>query len=348
MKFLWIVRAALALLVLVGSKFAFADTPPSKVAVLSFSSVGNATSARLDAARDATRSAVIQSGHRLPTDSEMLTAQMASKDGVADTSGEYRAAGRASGSAWTIAGRVEDHGTSYRLELEVCQVESGRVESLAREVDPAQAPAQIGEMLALLLRPEGIANAEIPWERTPTTVAPPPKPVEPAPPPTPAGPPPAPAQRHAYAEGRPFALGVGMSVLGALSRPSNARGPSTAALIDGVGAYAIESVPGLEARVHGAGAIVGPSSFSIDGGARYAFPVAPTLRVFAGPELAVGAFFPLGGDRSGRFLARGAAFAAIGIGDRVQVEVSGDLAVAPGSSGTLLFGGATLRGLARF
>ena len=161
-------------------------------------------------------------------------------------------------------------------------------------------------------------------------------------------PPAPPAQRHVYAEGRPFALGVGVGVLGALSRPSNARGPSTAALIDGVAAYAIESVPGLEARLHGAGAIAGPTSFSIDGGARYAFPVVPSARVFAGPELAAGAFFPLGGERTARFLARGAAIVALGIGDRVQLEISGDVAVAPGGGGTLLFGGGTLRGLARF
>src|SRR5512140_1575321 len=97
-----------------------------KVAVLPFTSVGQATSADLTAARDATKAAALAKGHILATDSEMLAAQMSTKDGSADTSEEYRAAGRASGAAWTVAGRVDPKEGGYRLELEVCQVDSGR------------------------------------------------------------------------------------------------------------------------------------------------------------------------------------------------------------------------------
>src|SRR5215472_10875753 len=146
--------AAFALGLFGWSAQAWAD----KVAVLPFLSVGNATSAQLDAAGVATRTAAVQLGHKLPTDAEMLTAKMATKDGVADTSQEYRAAGRASSSDWTVVGLVEQHGASYRLELEACQVDSGRVESVAREVDTSRAAGQIGEMLAVLLRPEGIGS----------------------------------------------------------------------------------------------------------------------------------------------------------------------------------------------
>ena len=56
-----------------------------KVAVLPFQAVSGATSADLDASRAATRTAVTALAHKLPTDAEMLTAQMSSKDGVADT-----------------------------------------------------------------------------------------------------------------------------------------------------------------------------------------------------------------------------------------------------------------------
>jgi hypothetical protein len=329
-------------LVLLLPRVALAD----KVAVLPFTSAGQATSQELDLAREATRAAVRQKGHTLPTDSEMLSAQMSTKDGVADTSLEYRAAGRASGSQWTVAGRVDPRGGPYGLELEVCQVDSGRVESLTREIDPPEATQQIGEMLAILLRPEGIANADIPWERM--VKKPPTQPVPPTPPPGPPPPPPKPAVRHAYAENRPVALGAGGAVLAAVVRPGNARGPSTAGLVEASGGYALAQVPGLELRGDFALAVAGPGSVSFDAGARYAVPVAPTVRLFAGPEAAVGAFFPTGGDRSARFLARGSAFVALGIGEQAQLELAGDAAVAPGGSGTLVLVGGTLRALVRF
>src|SRR5689334_5455919 len=90
--------AAVALAATLASRIALAD----KVVVLPFSSVGNATSVELEGARVATRAAVAERAHTLPTESEMLASQQASKDGVADTSQEYRAAGQAVGAAWTV------------------------------------------------------------------------------------------------------------------------------------------------------------------------------------------------------------------------------------------------------
>ncbi len=318
-----------------------------KVLVLPFTSVGQATSKELDDARVATKSAVAQKGHTLPSDSEVLSAQMATKDGVADTSQEYRAAGRASGSQWTVAGRVDPRGATYRLELEAGQVDSGRVESLAREIEPSDAVNQIGEMLALLLRPEGIANADIPWKRGQPKPQPP-KPAAPPTPPLPPPPPPPPAVKHTYAEGHPIAVGAGVALTGAVSRPQNAMGPGTALLVAASGGYALDAVPGLEIRGDVAGSVLGPGSILADAGARYAIAVAPTARLFAGPEATVGAFFPTGGDRSARFYARGSAFVALGLGDRVQIEASGDFAAALGGSSALVFAGGALRGLVRF
>ncbi len=322
-----------------------------KVAVLPFISVGNATSAQLDEARNATRAAVTSLGHKLPTDAELLTAQMATKDGVADTRDEYRAAGRASSSDWTIAGHVEQHGATYRLELEACQVDSGRVESVAREIDPAQASREISEMLAVLVRPEGVGTGELPWERggpPPSAPPPAPPPPKPAPKPSPPPPPPSPAVRHVYAENHPYAVGGGVAVLTALARPSNAVGNPTALLLSFAGGYTIDSVPGLEVRADASGALVGPGSVSADVGARYALAVAPTARIFVGPEATLGGFFTTGGDKTARLLLHGAAFAAVGIGERIQLEAAGDLAYAVGGSGGLLLAGGTLRGLVRF
>ncbi len=283
----------------------------------------------------------------------MLTAEMAVKDGVADTSEEYRAAGRASSSDWTVSARVDLHGAHYRIELEACQVSSGRVESLAREIDPPQATPQIGEMIAILLRPEGIANVDIPWEHAappPPPLPPPTPPTPPAPPspPSPPKPPEPPPVRHAYAEGHPIAFGLEAGGFAAFARPSNARGPRGSANIGGVVGYAIETVPGLELRGELAGAVAGPQAVYFDVGARYALMVVPTLRMYAGPELGLGGFFPVGGDKSARFLGRGSLFAGIGIGERFQVEGFGDLALAPGGSGTIALVGGGARVVVRF
>jgi len=333
---------------------AFAATPAfaDKVAVLPFLNTSAATSLDLDSARNATRLAVTALSHSLPTDGEMLTAQMSSKDGVADTGEEYRAAGRASTSDWTIVGHVEGHGPTYRLELDVCQVSSGRIESLAREVSPAQASSQIGEMLGLLLRPEGIASSAIPWERgvPPVPVAPPPPPPAVATPDAPTSPPQAPAPpdvQHRYADEHPLGLGVSTSVLTAFSRPANATGSAASALAGIAGAYALRGVPGLEVRADVDWSFAGPGSVTVDAGARYAIPIAPSLRLFAGPEATLGAFFASGADKTARALLQGAAFVALGLGTRFQLELAGSLAYAAGSP-SLSLGGGTLRGLVRF
>ena len=162
-------------LVLCAASPALAD----RVAVLPFSAAKTSTKPELDQARAWTREAVIAKGHVPPSPGEMLSAEQAVTDGSPDTSQEYRAAGKASGSQWTVTGRIDRHDapparlpdgteedgyTTYRIELEVCQVDTGRVESLAREIDPDEASVQLAEMLGLLLRPEGIKNVVLPWD----------------------------------------------------------------------------------------------------------------------------------------------------------------------------------------
>lgn len=335
-----------------------------KVVVLPFSAPKGAAKTELDQARVWTNAAVVSRGHTIPNASETASAELAVVDGSPDTSSEYRAAGQASGSQWTVTGRLErsdvasttladgsEEGgyTLYRVELEACQVESGRVESLVREIDPDEAPVEIGEMLALLLRPEGVADAPLPWASAPRKK----KRAKPAPAPETAPPPPvsppepaAPARR--YAEGHPLALGLFVGVSNALSRPDVARGPSWAMPVGGVLGYAIESVPGLELRGLVAAQAVGPRSLEVSAGARYAIAVLPRHRVYVGPELLLGAHVALGAAQTARALGHGSAFLAWGVSEHVQLEIAGDLSAALGGTGTLLLGGGSLRGLYRF
>lgn len=337
-----------------------------KIAVLPFSSPKNLPRPELEEARAWTREAVTKKGHTYATPDEMVSAEAVVKDGVPDTSSEYIAAGKVVNAPWTLAAHVErtdypptaaEEGyTTYRVELEACQVGTGRVESLSREILPGDADA-IAEMIALLVRPEGLANADIPWERAgverpkpkPKPLPPPTK--EPPPPPPPTEPPPPeapPAPRPIYGAGHPFMLGASIGVTNALARPDNARGSSWGMPVGGVLGYAFpEAAPGLELRASVTGQAVGPRALEIAGGARYAF--APlNVPLFVGPEILLGTHVALGADPTARFLAHGALFAAYAITDNLQAEIAGDLAVAAGGTGSLLLGGGTARVVVRF
>ena len=332
---------ALALLAWSGS--ALAD----KVAVLPFLGPPGASQQQIDEVRIATKNAVTVRTHTLASDAELTSAQMAVADGVADTSAEYRAAGRAATSQWTVVGHLLPRDGYWHLELEACQVETGRVESLMRNVDPRVGTAQIAEMLALLIRPEGLGTAEIPWANEPPPVIKPPPPPPPPPPPQP--PPPPPAIKHAYAENFPIAVGLGFGLNGAFSRPAGAVGSSFS--FDGLvsGEYAFAAVPGLALRGNFGAELYGHGAIFVDAGARYAIPLVPSMRLFFGPEITLGAFFlPSSGDKEPRFLLRTDVFAAMGLGERVQIEVAFDVSSAFGGSGAIILGGGIARGMIRF
>lgn len=154
--------------------------------------------------------------------------------------------------------------------------------------------------------------------------------------------------RHAYAEEHPIGVGLSASVLSAVSRAPNASGSATSVLVGGSFGYALAAVPGLELRGNLSGSVAGPQSISADVGARYAFPIVPTARIFAGPEVGIGVFGALGGEKVARFLMRGALVGIVGLGARVQLEAAADLDYAAGGSASLLLVGGTLRGLFRF
>jgi hypothetical protein len=338
-----------------------------KVAVMPFTSTNNVPRTELEEARKWTRDAVTKRGHTYATANEMVSAEAAVRDGVADTSQEDLAAGNAADAQWTLAGRVErnDHPsatlpdgreeegyTTYRVELEACQVQTGRVESLSREVLPDEGPNDIADMLTLLLRPEGISNAPIPWEKAaPRRPKPRIKPVSapPPPPPAPDAGPKIPAVRYVYGEGHPFSIGASIGVNTALVRPDVGRGPSAAMPIGGVIGYALpEALAGLELKGNLTSQVLGPQALEISAGARYAVAPLAGVRLFVGPELLVGAHVAMGAEKTARFLTHGSAFVAFGLVENFQVEVAGDLAGAFGGSGTLVLGGGTLRAVLRF
>lgn len=332
------------------AKSAFAD----RVTVLPLAGAGT-TKEEIETLRQHLREATQDRGHVAPSDVEQAAAEKAVKDGVADTRDEYTAAGRAAHADWAVGGRIESRGHYLRVEIEACQVATGRVESLSRNVELSLERPKLAEMIALLLRPEGITNATIPWMNegppAPPVVTQPPPPApepvketpKPAPPPPPAEPETPPL---AYGEGKPFAMGLGASVLSAVGRPARATGNATTVALLGSFGYAISSVPGLELRGELGGGVVAPRSFFIAAGARYAWLLGRS--VYLAPEVGLGGFVPVGGDKQGRFLLRGSPAVGLRLTDAFALEGFGDALIAPGGTGLLALVGGGLRGVVRF
>ncbi|WP_437633864.1 hypothetical protein [Sorangium sp. So ce854] len=305
-------------------------------------------------------------------------------DGVADTADELRAVSAQTGADWVLAGTVEPAVTTARIELIAYLASTGRLESVAREVDRDRSAQQTQEMLALLLRPEGVGIGELPWER-PARAAPaaapspagetvvvPPVPAAPAAPPAdevlmayPLGP-----ERvwPAYAGGRRFAVSASLGAAVAAARLPGASG-SAASLVGAARvAYALGD-RGVEVFAGGGGNLAGPFAGWIEGGAR--LMLTPSLaphdgawRAFplhVGPALHAGAFFrsgagvagPGGATYRGELDVRpvlGASIdVALALGPAVQLEAQlGNLRWVPAGDGSLLLLGATLGAGARF
>ncbi|MGK4008563.1 hypothetical protein WMF31_38500 [Sorangium sp. So ce1036] len=243
-------------------------------------------------------------------------------DGVADTTDEYRAVSAQTGADWVLASTVEPAVTSARVELTAYLASTGRVESVAREVDRGRSPEQTREMLAVLLRPEGLGAGALPWERSaPAGLPPPPPPPgaaapdQAAPPPLP-GPPPSPPARAvemayplgpervwpAYSGGRRLAVTASLGAAVAAARLEGASG-SAASLVGAARiSYAVAD-RGLELFAGGGGNLVGPGAGWLEGGARLLLTPSLTPEggayraspLHVGPSLLAGAFFRSGG-----------------------------------------------------
>jgi hypothetical protein len=320
-------------------------------------------------ARESLRAAVTAQGHRQPSVEAVTRAVGKVADGVVDTRAEYKIVGDPLGADWVITGRFTPFGASsrpgYRAEVEAYQAKTGRVESLDRDVDARVADAQLGEMLRYLLRPEGVGHGGITFRVLPPPDAPvetpkdPPKPKEtpkelPKEPPKPSevkvtAPP---VERVSsiipYGSNAPFTVGGHLLLSGALTRPAGARGSSFAGTLVFTGGYLVapDDVPGLELRADIGIGILGLKAFHGLAGGRWVFPLADDS--FISPEVGVGLFRPFGGDQSARFLAKGAAVFVQRLAPETQLEATVDLLAAPGGTGTLLLGGASVGGSFRF
>ncbi|WP_437733376.1 hypothetical protein [Sorangium sp. So ce1335] len=325
-------------------------------------------------------------GHTAIPDGAVAAALKGVADGVADTADELRAVSAQTGADWVLTGTVEPAVTTARVELTAYLASTGRVESVAREVDRDQSARQTQEMLALLLRPEGVGIGELPWERparAPAAGAPPP-PLEDETvvlPPVPAAPPAPPAKEvlmayplgpervwPAYPGGRRFSVSASLGAAVAAARLPGASG-SAASM---VGAARVAYAPGdrgFEVFAGGGGNLVGPFAGWIEGGARLMLTPSMTphegaWRAFplhVGPAIHLGAFFRSGAGVAGPggatyrgdlevHPALGASLdVALALGPSVQLEAQlGNLRWVPTGEGSLILLGATLGAGARF
>ncbi|WP_437779178.1 hypothetical protein [Sorangium sp. So ce1097] len=344
---------------------------------------GTDAAARSAAEADVER-ALAALGHTPVPDGAVAAALKGVADGVADTADELRAVSAQTGADWVLAGTVEPAVTTARIELTAYLASTGRVESVAREVDRDRSAQQTQEMLALLLRPEGVGIGELPWERpagAPSAPPPPPAGETVVVPPVPAAPAAPPADEvlmayplgpervwPAYAGGRKFAVSASLGTAVAAARLPGASG-SAASLVGAARvAYALGD-RGVEVFAGGGGNLAGPFAGWIEGGAR--LMLTPSLaphdgawRAFplhVGPALHLGAFFRSGagvagpggatyrGDLDVRPVLGASLDVALALGPSVQLEAQlGNLRWVPAGDGSLLLLGATLGAGARF
>ncbi|WP_437812016.1 hypothetical protein [Sorangium sp. So ce1078] len=342
-----------------------------------------------EAARSAAQAEVARGlaalGHTPVPDSALAAALKGVADGVADTTDEYRVVSARTGADWVLSGTVEPAVTTARVELTAYLASTGRVESVAREVDRSKEAQQTQEMLAVLLRPEGVGVGELPWERpagAPPPAAPPSAGEAAVLPPVPAPPPAPPAKKEvqmayplgpervwpAYSGGRRVALSASLGAAVAAARLPGASGSAASLVGTARVAYAV-SDRGLELFAGGGGNLVGPFAGWIEGGARLMLtpsltPEDDAWRAFplhVGPALHAGAFFRSGagvvgpdgatyrGDLEVRPVIGASLDVALALSPSVQLEAQlGNLRWVPSGDGSLLLLGATLGAGARF
>ena len=302
----------------------------------------------------ATEIAVHALGHTTATDAEVLQGEGAA-GGLLGTSAGLVVVGKTSGSDWVIVAKVVVPRTATagpRVEIEACQVSSGRVETVARDF-PAQGDdaALVREMLAVLLRPQGVGDDPLPWEKAGPTDG-----VSPGSSPSGEGAA-APATARApatYAIGGRFAAGIGGGALDLASRGEGAIGSRLA------GAWSVtllytawqpsKTGPAVDVLARGGG-VFGPGPAArATLGARVMLPL--TSFFAAGGGGMIGVFVPTG-DRAGDHPTRPvfglAGTTSFTLFSRVQLDL--DLLtvqVLPAKEGTLVLLGGEASILARF
>lgn len=326
-----------AVLVSIATSTAFADK------VANVHARGSATLEERTFVTKESDAAAVKLGHTTVPESEVLQGESAAGSLIGSSAGLV-AVGKTTGADWVVEASVSDGpDKTLHVELKACQVSSGRVETLVRDVDPkGDVAGQIREMLALLLRPQGVGDDPIPWlaakpkppaAKVETKTAPPPK-AEPATPPP------------AYGEGGKVALGASGGLTYLLARPDGSVGSRLFGVWALHGRFTVP-VPRLEVGATFAGVAGRGNALRIEGVARYRFVEAGRFTVSA--EAALGALALLGGEQAARFLVGLSPILSVTVTKAVQLDFDlGALRVAPGGTGTLAFAGVTAGALVRF
>lgn len=329
-------RIALAFAALV--TFAAFDALADKVATLH--ARGTAPLGERTTIRTATDGGARGLGHETVAENDVLQGEGAAGDKIGTSEGLV-AVGKTTGADWVVEPHVQSSDAGTRVELKVCQVSSGRVETLARDLDPKGDPlVQMREMLALLLRPQGVGDDPLPWDAK----KPPPLPPEvlPKDKPKPGEPVTAPL---VWGEHGKISVGASAGYGRIALRPDNAIGDRGVFTWSVAANFALPKLRWLELTfrlhgAHGAGAAmladVGARAIAPPSG-RFAFGVGGALGVF-------GAF--------GSGIVRPAfgldPFVSVAIVRNLQAEVAWINRLSPGEGGAILLTSAHASLLARF
>jgi hypothetical protein len=285
-------------------------------------------------------------GHTSASAQEIVDGEAAAGT-LVGTSAGLVAVGKTTGSEWVVEAVVSPTPGGLRVELKACQVSTGRVESAARELDlRGDVMAQIREVLALLLRPQGIADDPLPWlGATPTK--PPEKAPEPKKPvPTPGAPAAPPAAPPEY--GRPGALyvGLGGGAYDVVARPDGARGGRVEGAWSVEGGYSLPSMQRLELTARVGGYFGDAGAVRIEAGGRYMLPIASVFAIGAAANL--GVLAATTSSQTVRLTLGVSPVLAIALGKTFQLDFSlPAVRLAPGSSGALVFVGGEVAIVAR-
>jgi hypothetical protein len=299
---------------------------------------GQAPEDRLASLGRETRLAVVEMGHQLVTETDGQAAMAQVRDGQADDTEELDKLARDTKAGWVLASVARGAGSGIRLELTAYHAATARTESVTRDIDAARVQPQVLEMLRVLLREEGVGTGALPWESSapdaPTTPR-----IEGSTPDEGA------KSRTRGTSGLQPLIGLTVGFSTAVSRPDDATG-SAAALQGGLRAGVRLDSP-FEVAVGLRSNMAGPKATGLDVSGRYWLEVTEGFRL--APELAPGVFFQGGGAQETAFSLRFTAVGALDVAPDISVEAHvGDVTWVPISSGTLVLGGATLAGVARF
>ncbi len=278
-------------------------------------------------------------GDTTPEPKEIVDGEAAAGS-LIGTSAGLVAVGKTTGSEWVVEATVAPRAAGLRLDLKVCKVASGRVETASRDLDlGGDLVAQIKEMLALMLRPQGIADDPLPWLGGPPAAPASPKPPEPPPKPpvpTPGAPATPPLPPPEYGRPGSVLMGIGGGAYGILARPNDARGGRTLGAFDVDVGYSLPSMRQLEFTAL-VGGYFGPAgALRIEGGARYMWPL--TRAVALGAAASVGVLAATTSSATVRLTLGASPVVAIALGGPFQLDlIAPSLRVSPGAGGALGF-----------